>query len=298
MASMEQPFLAGDEAERGNRSARRWPSVHAWVLMAAVAGVLAVASFVGGTQFGRQTPHLHAAYGVPLPLGNGTSPIAATLAEKSEMDCYAYTGGTCGVNPCYDWRDAECRDGYCVCENSCSGADGKCYQGRYKNVATGFTLTNAKYTGQMMYMPAAAPLNSIKTTAFPSSLNGGKDKFTLYRLPGNLSGHKAYFLSTVRYSEYTVSIQATMGTALSPFGAYEVGMAKAESPQKLAVRVCSKGDGSVMMAGQSLVGTTEWFYIHHLSWIVYGYSFGDPGAGGVWKADPPIPEDELEPCEF
>jgi len=230
-------------------------------------------------------------------MGNRTQ-IASTLAEESAMDCYAYTGGTCGANGCYKWRDSECRDGYCVCENSCSGADGSCYKGHYKPVALGFTLTNVKYTGQKMYMPASAPLNSIKTTAFPSSLNGGKDKFTLYKLPGELAGHKAYFLSSVRYSEYTVSIQATAGTAVSPFGAYEVGMTKAESPPKIAVRVCSKGDGKVMIAGQSLIGTTEWFYIHHLSWIVYGYSFGNPGAGGVWQTDPPIPDDELEPCEF
>jgi len=293
MARLEQPFLTADEAGQGSRSTKVWAVV--------AAAALAVAAFVSGAEFGRQTPRWHAAHGVSLTLGNGTSQIPTALYAQNILQCYPFTGGTCNVNSCYSWRDSQCHNGYCICEGTtCSGVDGKCYEGPNKPVAAGFTLTNVKWPTQKMYMPATAPMNSMKTTSFPSNMNQGKDKFTLYRLHGNVSGleHKGYFLSTQAYPEYVVAVRATTGTAASPFGAYEVGLTLAFTPQRLALRVCSKGHGKVMLGGQTLVGNMEWLYIHHFSWIVYGYSFGDPGDGGVWTVDPPIPENELEPCLF
>lgn len=294
MARLEQPFLTADEAGQGSRSTKVWAVV--------AAAALAVAAFVSGAEFGRQTPRWHAAHGVSLTLGNGTSQIPTALYAQNILQCYPFTGGTCNVNSCYSWRDSQCHNGYCICEGTtCSGVDGKCYEGPNKPVAAGFTLTNVKWPTQKMYMPATAPMDSIKTTMFPSSMNGGKDRFNLYQLPGNMSGHKGYFLNTIRFSDYVVAIRATAGTAVHPFGAYEVGFEKAFSPQRLALRVCSKGGSKVMLGGNTLVGNMEWLYVPHFTWIVYGYSFGDPGDGGVWKVDPPLHplvEDSLEKCDF
>jgi len=268
------------------------------------AAAMSVAAFLAGTEFGRQTPCSQAAFGVSMTLGNGAPHIATALSELrvSQPNCYPYTGGTCGADPCNSERNAQCRNGYCVCDTSCTGVDGNCYQKVYEPVGSaGFTLTNVKFPRQKMYMPATAPMDSIKTTMFPSSMNGGKDRFNLYQLPGNMSGHKGYFLNTIRFSDYVVAIRATAGTAVHPFGAYEVGFEKAFSPQRLALRVCSKGGSKVMLGGNTLVGNMEWLYVPHFTWIVYGYSFGDPGDGGVWKVDPPLHplvEDSLEKCDF
>jgi len=298
MLRLGESLLPAGEAMEDERPAKAWQRTQAWVVLAVVTAGLAMSAFIGGTEFGRQTTHQHGAYGVSLTLVNDASQNATALAAGLNLDCYTYTGGTCGMNPCYPWRGASCRDGYCLCEGACTGADGKCYDSKYEMVADGFTLTNVKYKGQKMYMPATSMLDSVRTTAFPSSLNGGKDRFVLYQLPGNLSGHTGYFLSTQRFSDYVVALRATTGTALSPFGAYEVGLADQFSVAKIAVRVCSKGDGKVMIGGESILGKTEWFYIHHLSWIVYGWGlFSSPGDGGVWQADPPIPEEGLEPCK-
>jgi len=298
MDRLEENLLVADATAQDGLSAGAWQRLQARVSIVLVVAGLAASAFIGGTAFGRQTTHSHGAYGVSLTSANEAAQNPTALAAGLNPDCYTYTGGTCGINPCYAWRGAECRDGYCLCEGACSGADGKCYEGRYEQVADGFTLTNVKYSAQKMYMPASSPFDSVKTTAFPSSMNMGKDKFILHRLPGNVSGHTGYFLSTQRFSDYVVALRATTGTALSPWGAYEVGLSKQFSVEKLAVRVCSKGDGKVMIGGLNLLGQTEWFYIHHLSWIVYGWGlFSNPGNGGVWQADPPMPEGELEPCE-
>jgi len=295
MARLEERLLAAEEAVQEGRSSGTWRQrFHVRVLLAAVVPAFAVAAFICG----RHAPQWPAAHGVSLNLVSGTSQNATALAAGLDSDCYTYTGGTCGVNPCYSWRDAECQDGYCLCTGTCSGADGKCYHGLYKQVAAGFTLTNVKYNRQKMYMPATAPLDTIKTTQFPSSLNGGKDKFVLHRLPGSLAGHAAYFLSTERFPDFVAAIRATAGTALSPFGAYEIGLAQQFGPERLAVRICSKGGGKVMIGGFSPLGNTEWFYVHHFSWIVYGWGFFyKPGNAGVWQADPAIPEDQLLPCD-
>mmetsp|Transcript_59959 Transcript_59959/g.139680 ORF Transcript_59959/g.139680 Transcript_59959/m.139680 type:complete len:294 (+) Transcript_59959:1-882(+) len=258
------------------------------------AGLLSAAGlFLVGAAFGRATPHDHAASSVSLRALNGTG--AAALAAGLNADCYKFTGGTCHVSDCDPDRGAECSAGYCLCATGCTGANGVCYPTTYPVAAAGFTLTNKKYDWQKLYMPATAPLDQLKTTAVPSFLNGDKDKFVLHQLPGEVAGHLDYFLTTVAFPEYVACIRATAGTAFSAFGAYEVGLYRQFAPQRLAVRVCSLGDGKIMIGS---VGTTNtvWFYVHHGSWNVYGWSLGDPGDSGVWVTDPPIPEGMLPLC--
>jgi len=299
MARLEESLLTVDEVVQNGRSANAWQRIQAWALPGVVTAALAMSAFIGGAEFGRQTTHQHGAYGVSLTQLKGAAWNATALVAGLNLDCYMDTGGTCGMDPCYPWRGAECRSGRCLCEGTCTGADGKCYDSKYKKVADGFTLTNVKWPDQKMFMPGDALLDSVRTTGFSSWANGGEDKFILYQLPGNMSGHTGYFLSSWRFSGYVVSLRGTTGTAVSPYGAYEVDLDNQFGVQKIAVRVCSMGDGKVKIGGESITGAMEWFYLHHFSWIVYGWGLlsSDPGDGGVWKVDPPIPEEELEPCD-
>lgn len=278
------------------RSPRCQASQAAVVFGVTLAVLVSALCLCVGAEFGRQTPHEKAAYAISLAAFNHSQNSPTALAAGLNADCYTYTGGTCGVDPCYAWRSASCEQGKCLCLAGCTGADGKCYPGTYKEVAAGFTLTNVKFHSQKLYMPAVDLLDQLKTTAVPSFLNGGKDKFVLHALPGSLAGHKDYFLTTMSYPGYVAAIRATAGTAVSLFGAYEVSLDKEFSPDRLAVRVCNKGGGQVMIGSPGSVNT-EWFFVHHGSWDVYGWGLtNDPGQGGYWQPDPPIPVEELEAC--
>lgn len=263
------------------------------------AGLLSSAGlFYAGAEFGRTTPHGGAAYGVSLSALNRTragSPIALAAAELS-VDCYTFTGGTCLVKECDADRHAECQSGLCVCKGACSGADGKCYSAHNVPVEAGFTLTNKKFNWQKLYMPSLALLGQMKTSALASAFLFGKDKFILHRLPGKVNGKTDYFLTTVAYPDYVAAIRATAGTAFSLFGAYDMGLSKDFAIDRLAVQVCSKGDGDIMIGSVGSV-ETEWFYIHHGSWNVYGTADSDPGDGAIWVTDPPIHDGVLPVCE-
>lgn len=279
------------------RSALRLATKPLSVVFAISAGLLgAVMLFFLGAEFGRLTPHEHAAFAVGLPSNGSFAGLPTDLAASLNPDCYTFTGGTCFVDPCLAYRNAECREGLCECIKACTGADGACYSGTYPVVASGFTLTNNKYQWQKMYMPAASIFNQLMTTVASSDFLLGKDKFILHELPGSVAGHKDYFLTTERFPNYVAAIRATTGTAFSPFAGYEIGLYKEYSPDRLAVRVCSKGNGMVMI-GSPGATQTEWFYIHHGSWRVYGWGVSNPGNGAVWDTNPAIPDGVLPVCE-
>jgi len=294
MAPLSEAYLPlGSDGQQGS-PARSVPK-KAVAAFSATGLLSAVAIFYGGAEFGRTTPQEHAAVAVALP-GNGSyTGMPTAMAAGLNPDCYTFTGGTCLVEPCNGWRHASCEDHHCRCIGGCAGADGKCWPGRNLEVATGFTLKNKKYNWQKLYMPATQLLDHLKTTSAPSWLNAGRDKFILHQLPGSVAGHIDYFLTTKAFPNYVAAIRATTGTAFSLFGAYEMSLAKEFSPERLAVRVCSLGDGQVMI-GSGGGRETQWFYIHHGSWFVYGWGHGNPGPSGVWTTDPPIPDGKLPRC--
>lgn len=299
MAPLSEALLEAGERGRPGASS----SVPARYVLASVVGtvcgalLLCSGVFLGGAEFGRTTPHTGAAYGVSLKAFNASRTGAPTsLSAGLNADCYTFTGGTCHIDPCDAKRGAQCEDGLCMCVASgCAGVDGVCHNRKNAEVAADFTLTNVKFDWQKMYMPASDPFKHVKTTAVASMFNFGQDKWILHRLPGDLGGNSAYFLSTVRYPDYVAAAQATLGTAISPFGAYEVGLDKEKAPDSIAVRVCSRQDGSIMIGSVGLMGT-QWFYLHHGTWEVFTWSIGDPGPGAYWKPDPPIEQGVLEPC--
>uniref|UniRef100_A0A7S1W0G2 Uncharacterized protein n=1 Tax=Alexandrium catenella TaxID=2925 RepID=A0A7S1W0G2_ALECA len=273
-----------------------------WLAAAAAlsAGALsALALLSAGAEYGRATPHASAAYGVSLRSLNVSRAGGATALGEAALSsaCYGYTGGTCHIEGCNPDRHAVCYAGDCVCPgpDMCSGADGRCYHARNVPVASGFTLTNKKYSRQKLMMPTVSVLGQLHTTVMPSFLLSGQDKFNLIRLMGTVEGKANYFLTTQGYPDKVATIRATAGTAFSLFGAYEVALWKEFGIGDLAVQVCSKGDGNIMIGSPGSM-RTEWFYIHHASWLVYGTPLSDPGDSAIWSTDPPIHDGVIPVC--
>jgi hypothetical protein len=261
---------------------------------AAVAAVVSfgLAAFYCGSVFGRGTPETHEAYFGQLKLSNGS---VSNLADT--IECYSYTGDSCYSAACGPnkgtcnapnglWHHCDC-----VSPAGCVSVDGVCGSKPYEKVAEGFHLQNMKWTWQHMYMPTFHLMDTIATSGAWLSTMPRASSWTLYKLPRNWGGHTGYFLTTEAYPGYTASIRWTTGTALSLRGAYEVALTKQLEPWRLAVRVCSRPDGTIMIGNMDGV----WFYLHHFSYNVYGWQFGDPGDGGYWKADKAI--NGLESCD-
>merc|ERR1719220_1844802 len=224
----------------------------------------------------------------------------------ASQTCYGYTGGTCHVGECAGERNAKCHKGKCVCEAACASASGQCWTGQSNTLmATGFTLTNVKWPKYRMYFQQVSAFGQLKTTKGFSALSLGKDRFSLYKLPGNTSPYNSrFFLGSVKWKSRVARIAHTTGTAVSGHAFYSTNLADGKSPDELALFVCyNKAKGAL------LFGRTDgkyWAYLKHGSWLVYAYegalwngTVKGLGDGGLWKPNPPLDPvqmSQIGPC--
>lgn len=221
--------------------------------------------------------------------------------------CYAFTGGTCAFSPCNANRSATCLQTRCVCLDGCTGADGKCYGEHYESAIPGpnntFTLTNVYWPQYQLYMQGASWLtDQLKVSNWWSGSFLNTNLFTLYKLPGvGASGKTEYFLASYKWPSWVVSIASTKMTAVSLFGAFAYNLYHTVAPWDpagLTVHLCSLkklGYENAVMIGSSGILGDHWMYIHHGSWLVYATAIAqDPGEGGYWTPNPPIPD--LDDC--
>jgi len=232
-----------------------------------------------------------------------TGPLHAALRDDQELGsnfvrsqtCYGFTGGTCALSDCNADRGAKCSGGECICETGCAGADSKCHNGVSNDlVASGFILVNAKWTKYAMYFQGLSAFGQLKTTKAMTWMNLGKDRFSLYRLPGNLSSPK-FLVGSVAYPEQVAYIGSTTGTAVSGHGLYAADLDDRHpvGPDRLACSVCYEASKKAIMIGDR--DGKYWAYVHHLTWLVYGSSSSrnEVGDGGLWVPDPPLEADEI-----
>lgn len=215
--------------------------------------------------------------------------------------CYSFTGGTCAFASCSSFRMAQCQAGKCMCPGGCAGADGRCYNSPNLLVASSFVLTNVQYPSYRMYFKRITTWGQMGTSSMPSFSFMGSDLFDLYRVPGLFNGKALFIIASHKWPSYVLAIRATTGTAFSPFGTYSVELKDTSAPWKpedIMLRVCSMGSygkHSAIMIGSAGAVKTIWAYVHMGSWSVYG-SISNPGEGGEWSPNPPMPYGALPPC--
>ncbi|CAK0808295.1 unnamed protein product [Prorocentrum cordatum] len=216
---------------------------------------------------------------------------------SSGPTCYGYTGGSCSVQACTAARNAKCSGGYCTCDAGCSSANGTCYMEKNKVIAQSFTLSNAKWPNYYMYMKTVSTFDQMRVS--DSWFGVGGDKFSLYQLPGAYEGQPTFFLGSSKWESSVVAIAGTTGTAVHPYAAYAKSLEKKTGVDKLAVAVCARANGTIMIGGlgnSSITKKPVWAYIQHGTWLVYGYSTGDPGQGGYWIPKPAFPANSVPAC--
>jgi len=111
---------------------------------------------------------------------SNTTLLRASQGIITTTDCFTDTGGTCMVQECASWRNAQCGGGYkCVCpKGSCSGGDGKCYQQEYENLGK-FRIRNVMFPDHYIYVSTWFNGLYVTETLSPQS------DFILKRLPDN-----------------------------------------------------------------------------------------------------------------
>merc|ERR1712228_376051 len=103
---------------------------------------------------------------------------------------------------------------------------------------------------------------------------------------GLYTGQKMYFLASHTWKNWVASLRPT-GHALTGAILYSVHLGHSIAPldpQSIMLEVCSLrniGKPTEIMMGLRTKVRTQWAYVHHGSWLVYGSdSSQDPGTGG------------------
>jgi len=216
-------------------------------------------------------------------------------------NCVENTGGTCAVENCAAWRgNTTCSVGRCFCApGTCAGADGQCYRQANREIAHGFRLRNARWPDQYMYVSVFGGL------AVSTSLNN-QSMFNLWETPGQGANASEFLLQSEGWPNYVATIaKEQFCTGNGPSGGQScttetvgataaVQLVTSSSVEKLTVRLVSaptylgapNNTQSLMISSFTYPG---WFlYLSSYSWSVQAF-LGDPGVGGYWIADPPLP---------
>lgn len=206
------------------------------------------------------------------------------------QSCYGYTGATCYWNDCNADRKAVCRSRRCVCEGSCAGPDGQCHSGKANAaVAKDFRLTNVKWPKYSMYFQGVSVIGQLKTTNSYKILNLGKDKFSLFKLPGNNS---RFFLGSAKYRDKVARVESITVSSFSRHGFFSTDLASKESPEELALSVCYNHAKKGLMFGSS--DGKYWAALRSGSWLVYAYSLEKGvGDGGLWTPTPAFDKSQI-----
>lgn len=262
------------------------------VVAAAVAGLILSATFAGysvGKMSGNSEVDRDLIHAQLTSIQHAhTNQTELAVVAYSET-CYGFTGGTCAQSECDPGRKATCSDLKCVCPGGCTGADGTCYSQSYTKVASKITLSPGKWPSHWLYMESVSLMSQLSVSGSPGFAFFGNQYFDIYELPGKVDGKKKFFIASNKWPTWVAAIRTTgslLTASVSLFGLYGVSLPHTIAPwdpQGIIVEVCKYPGGSVMIGNAPLGKRTEWAYVHHGSWFVYGWGLSqDPGDGGHW----------------
>jgi hypothetical protein len=216
--------------------------------------------------------------------------VTAHLGSDAEPNCLQNTGGTCAVYDCAAWRGrTTCTSMRCFCApGMCAGADGKCYDRPYETLLEGVRIRNVRWPTMYMYLRAWSSGVHVSEDRFTSA-----SSFKLRQFPdGNI------LLSNNAYPRYVIHVYYEQKCDSSEHG----GTHCRESWEPVANNIGGWGEMSAVTAALALETAPDgrsvmirsvdyqdrYLYIPRMSWQVNTNS-GDPGTGGYWVFDPPLP---------
>lgn len=250
----------------------------------------------GSKESGDTPARVHAQEGVMASKRKATSNAhggsnLTGLGVSADQTCYGYTGGSCSVMSCDERRKATCQSGYCVCD-VCADVHGICTTERNTFIAEGFRLYNVKWPDYRIIVPAMTVTNKLQVSKASGIL--GQETFDLYKLPGTNGGKPSFFLGTVKSESTVLAFTEESKAGFNTFTMYAKDLNDAIAPDSLAVALCARQDGSIMIG--SVGELTAWAYIRHGTYFLHGTDFHDPGGAAHWTPQPALPANVLPAC--
>jgi len=234
-----------------------------------------------------------------------------------QATCIENTGGSCVFGDgqweylCYDWRgQTTCTGGRCFCTGGhCAGSDQACHDPAtdpYKQIGGDFRIRNARWPDHYMDvdMDVDGFTGNVDVTSSP---DGDDSKFTLWLPPsGAPQVNPLFLLHWKEWPDSAVVVTETQGEDAQT--SYDTKTATVEDMDQTAswygsdpailslglkimkAPVQSPEENRTLVMFESAMYSNMFVYARTGSWNVGGW-VDDPGAGGYWYFDPPLPED-------
>lgn len=233
------------------------------------------------------------------------------------------------VQGCWASRGpTKCTDiGRCVCQPGyCSGAEGRCYPGRYKLLLENFTIRNYRWKDKYMFASHGSELGFSYPLRVSSDSTSLPTRFRLYQMPDGAlllysmayPGYAAHVevdkdnmeldhVNTAKHDMFSSTISGDVPTVSGEQSRFfkvslldiRVSGLLSSNPQAgaptLQVFRPPGGDAKLKSTGGAVMLGSHKF--SHRYMYVPGMSYGvdmyydDPGDGALWVFDPPLPAD-------
>lgn len=226
--------------------------------------------------------------------------LRAGLALAGNMPaCIVNTGGTCVSESCFAWRgQTECNKGRCFCTGgTCSGSDEVCYNSSMPYQQVGgegqtYELRNARWPDYYMNADSIGSVHASKGHAEDDT------KFVVRVPPYGEKGDRIFLLFSKRWPDSTIivtydsdkkewpvqcaRITGALGGALPDYQLRDLALRFQRAP------VPSPTDNQTLVMLSPLINLNRYLYVSSTGWYVDTWQ-NDPGAGGYWYFDPPLP---------
>lgn len=224
------------------------------------------------------------------------------------IDCIENTGGSCLSNDCFSWRgQARCDLGRCFCTSStCSGGDGVCTATPYRKVANGtqYRIRNARCPEY--YMDAVRGGGALDLRKRISDEIDKKFTLTMPSYAGGESPLLAplFLIESVRRPKEVIQVTSSTNDGETQWMA-EVknvdgalgGMGSDPTVMDLGMMITlapdASPDGDVPVMLSSYRYQNKYLYCASMR-VTLSVHENDPGTGGYWFFEPPLPAEMKE----
>jgi len=245
--------------------------------------------------------------------------LSVRLVEgDNRIDCIVNTGGGCASSACYDWRGpTDCNAGRCFCKPDSAGAETcavvakadngkddqvKCEHTKYGRPAnaTKYRLKNARWSD---YYIDVDSFGSVDVESMGADEND--NKFTISQ-PTSGSEAPLFLIASVQWPDSVLRVykggssDRRFQTALQNVNGGLKGMVPDPSIKEVGMMItvapmgapgANETDFPFMLSSYNW--PNEYLYCTTFRWSVDVHR-DDPGAGGYWFFDPPLPPELVE----
>lgn len=216
--------------------------------------------------------------------------------RTSTWDCLVDTGVPC-KSSCPEWQGtAQCQDGSCVCSSGCVGVDGYCRGAKYQRANSTFKIRNSHWPSVTMALSSWS--GALEVSSEPEIADS---QWLATELPSNKDQHQGILLSTLSRPEHALSMGSRMECDPDNLDSCQVlwsasmqPITEPQVPVRSVAVLLQRAPGKLGDEGAVLIrpyvswGGSHFLYVPRGSWAV-SVSTGDPGPGGYWTLDPPMP---------